>query len=316
LSLQIGSGTNDCSKLQTSQGTSDEPVACEEIDTYHSTSHDKINESNMKEANIPHNGIANEVERNTFRGSSDIFSNNPMPTNASFATFPTLTMSDRVPSGNVHSLDIATARDFFDNFSSDKQDQPSNDNIGISSDVEESQQATTVHHLFPADLVSTSGSEHLGVAADESQISASLSIKDSDSSHSVIIQNSNATVSKESIQVIDSKMDLSTVGNQTDDVETHNQHVLQNTSALLSTPECIVSARSSSESLRQLSLQMNGLIEESFQASATHAEDNELERRNQELAAMLATEWQKREQLELQLKEYVSNYNMYQIFAT
>lgn len=244
----------------------------------------------------------NEVEKNTCKGytSSDISSFNAMPTNA-FAAFPTLNML----SSNIHSSDIATARDFFDNLSSDTQSQPSNGSTDITSGIKESEQVRTVHHLFPAYSY-----EHLDIS-DELQSSVPLSIEDSNSSQSVIFLNSDTTTFQESIQVSDNKMDQSAIDNQIrSDMETNNQHETQNTSVLLSTPEHSVNARSSIESLRQLSQQMNGLIGESTEGITVHIEDSELERRNQELAAMLATELQKREQLELQLKGNVSNFHM------
>jgi hypothetical protein len=309
-SLQVGIGTSVGSKLQTSvepvlelQGSLYEPVGPEETDAYHSISHEKNNELNIEQVKIPHSGVVNEVEENIFKEytSNDIFSFDTIPTNAPTATFPPLTMSDRVPSSNVHSSNIATARDFFDNFSSDKQNQPSNGSTGITSDVKKSEQVTTVHEQFP---VYSYG--HLG----ESQSSIPFSAKDSNSSQSVNVNNSDITTSNESVQVIDSKMDDSAMDNQIHDMETNNQHVTQNTSVLLSTPEHAINPRSSIESLRQLSQQMNGLILHSAPDSAAHIEDHELECRNQELAAMLATAHQKREQLELQLKGYVSNFNM------
>jgi hypothetical protein len=248
----------------------------------------------------------NEVEKNTFKGytSSDIFSFKAVPTNAPVTTFPPLTVSGRMLSNNTHSSNIAKARDFFDNFSSDKQNQPSNGSFGITKGVKESEHVRTVHQLFPVYSY-----EHLGVS-EESQSSVPFSVEDSNSSQSVIVQNSDTTTYQESIQITDSKMDQNAIDNQIHDMEANNQDVTQNTSILLSSPEHAINARSSIESLRQLSQQMNGLIGESAQGNATHIEDSELERRNQELAAMQATERQKCEQLELQLKGYVSNFHM------
>lgn len=65
---------------------------------------------------------------------------------------------------------------------------------------------------------------------------------------------------------------------------------------------------SSTESLRQMSLQINDLISETINGNSDDKKSNvsELEHRNQELAAMLAVEQQKNEQLHLQLKEHQS----------
>ncbi|XP_046999086.1 golgin subfamily A member 2-like [Schistocerca americana] len=65
---------------------------------------------------------------------------------------------------------------------------------------------------------------------------------------------------------------------------------------------------SSTESLLQMSLQINDLISETFNGNSDDKRNSvsELEHRNQELAAMLAVEQQKNEQLHLQLKEHQS----------
>lgn len=310
--LQIGSGTSVGTTLRTFiepslelQGKLDEPVAPEEIGAYCDASH-KVDELNIEEVSVSHSEVVNEVEKNTFKGctSSDIFSFSAMPTNAPVTTFLPLTMSGKLLSSNAHSLNIAAARDFFDNFSSDKQNQSSSGGTGVNSGVKESEQVGTVHQLFPVYSY-----EHLGVS-DESQSSMPFNVEDSNSSQSAIVHNSVTATNQESMQVFASKMDQSAIDNQIHDMETSNQHVTQNNSVLFSTPEHAVNARSSIESLRQLSQQMNGLIGESAQGSATHTEDSELEHRNQELAAMLAAECQKREQLELQLKGYVSNFHV------
>lgn len=308
-SLQIGIGGRVGSKLQTStdpslklQGCLDEPAAPEKKYSYHSPPNlDEINESNMKDASTSQNGVLNEVEENTVTGctGSNIPSVTSIPTYASIATVSPVTVTDSVLSSYVHSSDIATAKAFFENYSSDKQTQPSDSNIGITSDIKDSEQVTTIHHLFPA-----FSNEHLGAAGD-AQSNVFLSVNESNPSQSVIIQNSDTATSQESIQVIDS-----ITNNQTDDVVTHDQHGTQNTSVLLSTPECSITAVSSSECLRQLSLRMNGLIDESAHDDITYIEGNELECRNQELAALLAIRQQQCEQMELQLKEYVSNYSL------
>lgn len=62
---------------------------------------------------------------------------------------------------------------------------------------------------------------------------------------------------------------------------------------------------SNTESLRQLSSQLTSLIESS-EAVASVNENSELERRNQELAALLDKESQKNEQLNLQIREYMT----------
>lgn len=313
-SLQIGIGGRVGSKLQTStesslklQGSLDEPAAPEKNYSYHRPPNlDKINESDMKDASTSQNGVLNEVEENAFTGctGSSTLPVTSIPTNAPIATISPITVTDSVPSGYVHSSDIATAKAFFDNYSSDKQIQPSNSNIGITSDIKDSEQVTTVHQLFPA-----SSNEHLGAAGD-AQSSVFFSVKESNPSQSVIIQNSETATSQESMQVIDSEMDQNITNNQSDDVIAHDQHGTQNTSVLLSTPEHSITAMSSSECLRQLSLRMNGLIDESAHDSITHIEGSQLESRNQELAALLAIRQQQCEQMELQLKEYVSNYNL------
>ncbi|GLV41477.1 Golgi matrix protein 130 kD [Carabus blaptoides fortunei] len=73
---------------------------------------------------------------------------------------------------------------------------------------------------------------------------------------------------------------------------------------------------SNTESLRQLSSQLNSLLDNSEAVAATNicastttaaaSSNSELERRNQELAALLHTEQMKNEQLSLQVREYVS----------
>ncbi|PNF30442.1 hypothetical protein B7P43_G12490 [Cryptotermes secundus] len=307
---KIGIGGRVGSKLQTSTDPSlklqrclDEPAAPEKNYSYHSPPNlDEINEANMKDTSTSQNVVLNEVEENTFAGctGSNILSVTSVPTYAPIATVSPVTVTDSVLSGYVHSSDIATAKAFFENYSSDKQTQPSNSNIGITSEIKDSEQVTTVHHLFPA-----SNNEHLGAAGD-AQSNVFLSVNESNPSQSVIIQNSDTATSQESIQVIDSEMDQSITNNQTDNVVTHDQHGTQNTSVLLSTPEHSITAMSSSECLRQLSLRMNGLIDESAHDDITYIEGNVLECRNQELAALLAIRQQQCEQMELQLKEYQS----------
>jgi hypothetical protein len=219
---------------------------------------------------------------------------NLIPEDVPIATFPPLTVSDGILS------DISRAKDFFDSFSSYNHSPPSDGSTDIILGEKESEQVTTPHQLFPV-----SSCETVDVA-DDSQIIVLSSIKSAESSPSVELQNFDTATFKELVQVIDSKVDQNVID---------NQHVIQNTSVVLSTPEHSSNARSSTESLRQLSLQMNGLIEESARDNAAHREDSELERRNQELAALLAAECQKCEQLNLQLKEYVSKPHLWQIFA-
>lgn len=263
----------------------------ENTDTYNCISHDTSNGSNVNESNISHNGLGKEVEKNAV---------NSIPADVPAATFPPLTDSDRILFSHVHSSDVATAKDFFDSFSSYNRSLQSDGSTGITSGESESEQITTAHQLFPV-----SSCETVDVA-DDSQINVSSSVKGTDSDQSVVLQNFDTATFKESVQVTDSKVDQNDID---------NQHVIQNTSVVLSTSEHTSNARSSTESLRQLSLQMSGLIEGSAQANATHGEDNELECRNQELAALLAAERQKCERLNLQLKEYVSKPNLWQIFA-
>jgi hypothetical protein len=187
---------------------------------------------------------------------------------------------------------VASARDFFDSFSSYNHSVLSDGSTGLTSGERESEQVTTAHQLFPV-----SSCEAVDVAYD-SQISVSSSIKGTDLGQSVVLQNFDTVTFKELVKVTDSNEDQNVVD---------SQHVIQNTSVVLSTPEHCSNARSSTESLRQLSLQIHDLIEDSAQGNATHREDSELECRNQELAALLAAECQKCERLNLQLKEYVSN---------
>jgi hypothetical protein len=309
-SLQTGIGRRVDSRVNTSaesslilQGLLDEPAASEKNYSYRSLPNlDEINESNMKDASTPQTGVSNEVEENAFKGYKDssIPAVTAIPTNTPVATVSSVTVTDSFPSGYVHSSDIATAMAFFDNYSPDKEIRLSNDSIDITSDIKDSEQFTIVHQLYPA-----SSYEHLDVA-DDAQSHVFFSGKESDPSQSVTVQNSDTAASQESIQVIDSEMDQTIIGNQTDDVIAHVQRGTQNANILLSTPEHSISARSSSECLRQLSLQMNGLIDESAHDSVTHIEVSELECRNQELAALLEIKQQKCEQMELQLKEYVS----------
>lgn len=298
--LQNSVGTSVGSELQTfsepsllSQGNVNEPALVMPVNTnsYNYTSHDKINQSNVKEYNIPHNGLGIEVEKNAV---------NSIPTEIPIATFPASTVSDTIFSSYVHSSNVATARDFFDSFSSYNPDLSSDDSPGITSGEKESEQVTTAPQLLPLSSCETTD------VADESQISMSSSVKGTDSGQSVVLQTSDTASSSESVQVIYCKVDQNVID---------NQHVTQNTSVVFSAPEHSNSARSSTESLRQLSLQMTGLIEGSARDNATHREDSELERRNQELAALLAVEYQKCEQLNLQLKEHVSKPYFWQIFA-
>jgi hypothetical protein len=311
--LQNGIGRKVDSKVKTStessvmlQGFLDEPAAPEKNYSYHSLPNlDEINESNMKDVSTAQTGVSNEVEENAFKKYTDsiIPAVTTIPTNTPIATVSSITVTDSVPSGYVHSSDIATAMAFFDNYSPDKEIQSSNVSIDMTSDIKDSEQVTTVHQLFPA-----SSYLHLDVAGD-AQSCVFFSGKESDPSQSVTVQSSDTAASQESLQVIDSERAQTFIGNETDDVIAHVQHETQNTSVLLSAAEHSISARSSSECLRQLSLQMNGLIDESARDSVTHIEVSELECRNQELAALLEIKQQKCEQMELQLKEYVSYCN-------
>nr|CAD7431963.1 unnamed protein product [Timema monikensis] len=72
--------------------------------------------------------------------------------------------------------------------------------------------------------------------------------------------------------------------------------------------------RSSTESLRQLSLQINDLIDDDAREDPTSGV-SELERRNQELAARLSAEQQKCEQFEQQIKAYHSRVSELQLEA-
>lgn len=67
---------------------------------------------------------------------------------------------------------------------------------------------------------------------------------------------------------------------------------------------------SSSESLRQISMEVNDLLQSSIQESADSGEGgtalSELEYRNQELVALLSDEKQQTQQLQFQLLEFVS----------
>nr|CAD7454965.1 unnamed protein product [Timema tahoe] len=72
--------------------------------------------------------------------------------------------------------------------------------------------------------------------------------------------------------------------------------------------------RSSTESLRQLSLQINDLIDDDAREDHTSGV-SELERRNQELAARLSAEQQKCEQFEQQIKAYHSRVSELQLEA-
>ena len=260
----------------------------ENTDTYNCTSHDTNNGSNVKESNIPHNGLGNEAEKNAV---------NTIPAGVPAATFPPLAVSDKILFSNVHSADVATARDFFDSFPSCNGSLQSDGSPDITSGERESEQVAAVHQLFPV-----SSYETVDVAGDSQSVSSSF--KGTDSGQSVFLQNFDTGPFKESVQVADSKVDQNVID---------NQHVIQNTRGVISTSEHSSNARSSTESLRQLSLQMNGLIEDSARDNAAHREDSELECRNQELAALLAAECQKCERLNLQLKEYVSKPHLWQI---
>lgn len=266
-------------------------VIPENTDTYNCTSYDTSNGSNVNESNIPHNGLGKEVEKSAV---------NSIPADVPAVTFPPLTDSDRTVFSHVHTSDAATARDFFDSISSYNRSLQTDGSTGITSDESEPEQIATAHQLFPV-----SSCETVDVA-DDTQISASSTLKGTDSGQNVVLQNFDTTTFKELVQVSDSKVDQNGID---------NQYVIQNTSVVLSTPEHTSNARSSTESLRQLSLQMSGLIEDSARDNATHREDSELECRNQELAALLAAECQKCERLNLQLKEYVSKPHLWQIFA-
>jgi hypothetical protein len=282
----------------------EEPAASEKNFSYHSLPDlDEINESNSEDARIPQTGVSNEMEENAVKGCTDTSTSSvtSLAINAPIAIVSSITVTDSVPSCYAHSSNIATAKAFFDNYSPDKDIQPYNGNSDITADAKDSEQVTTVHQFSPA-----SSYEHLDVTG-EAQSHAFFNSKESDHGQSVIVQNSGTPAPQESVQVIDSEIDQSISGNQTD-VIAHEQCGTQNTSVLLSTPEHSISTRSSSECLRQLSLQMNGLIEDSAHDSVAHIEGSELECRNQELAALLAMKQQKCEQMELQLKEYVSNF--------
>jgi hypothetical protein len=237
----------------------------------------------MEETNIPHNGLGNEVEKSAV---------NSVPADVPAAAVTPVTVSDRIHIGHVHPSDVAAARDFFDSLSSYSNSVLSDGSTGIASGEGESEQVTSAHQLFPV-----SSCEALDVP-DDSQISASSSIKGTESDESVVHQNFYVRTFTHFVNVSDSNE-----GQNVDD----NQHAIRNTSVVVSTPEQFNNARSSTESLRQLSLQINDLIEDSGPGDATHREDSELECRNQELAALLAAECQKCDRLNLQLKEYVSN---------
>jgi hypothetical protein len=291
-SLQTGIGTSVGSELETVTGPSVQSqenlneqvfVIRENTDAYNWASPDTINGSSVEESNIPHNGLGNEVERSAVSS---------VPADAPAAAVTPLTVSDRILVGHVHPSDAAAARDFFDSLSSYSHSVLSDGSTGIASGERGSEQVTTAHQLFP---VSSFGTVDV---PDDSQISVSSSIKGTDSDQSVVLQNCDITTFKDLVKVSDSNEGQNVVD---------NQHAIRNTSVVMSTPEQCSNARSSTESLRQLSLQINGLIEDCAQGDATRREDSELECRNQELAALLAAECQKCDRLNLQLKEYVSN---------
>ncbi|GLH09745.1 Golgin subfamily A member 2 [Gryllus bimaculatus] len=107
---------------------------------------------------------------------------------------------------------------------------------------------------------------------------------------------------------------------QTDTKENNvKPEVTEEISNLSSAPSVLPSNfASSAESLRQLSLELSGLIDESVVTSAPTSvpPTREMERRNQELAALLASEQQKCERLQLQMKEYESRVSQLQIEAS
>jgi saccharopine dehydrogenase-like NADP-dependent oxidoreductase len=69
-------------------------VIPENTDVYNCASHDTSNGSDVKEANIPHNGLGNEVEKTAV---------NSIPADVPAAAITPLTFSDRIPVGHVHS---------------------------------------------------------------------------------------------------------------------------------------------------------------------------------------------------------------------
>ncbi|KAJ4442233.1 hypothetical protein ANN_12099 [Periplaneta americana] len=272
-----------------------------EFNTYHTESNEKLSGSEINNFAGVQNGEVKSIDENQFRGLNDVFN---------FESMSTVTPSNSAASGNsvpsyTASSDIVAARNFFDNFSFNKDSQSSSDNVDTTLGANESQDTRTVQQLFSTESVSASSYEHV-CASGESQTSLSFSLEDSNSSRSVIVKNPDATDSQDSIQVIDSKTDQAVANNESEVTQ-------QEAMAQKEVSEPLISFRSSSESLRQLSLQINGLIQESVQESVPHAGDSILERRNQELAALLAAETQKSEQLQLHLKEYQSRVSELQL---
>ncbi|XP_069698649.1 golgin subfamily A member 2 [Periplaneta americana] len=296
-----GSVTSESSTNSAVQGDFKISNTPPEFNTYHTESNEKLSGSEINNFAGVQNGEVKSIDENQFRGLNDVFN---------FESMSTVTPSNSAASGNsipsyTASSDIVAARNFFDNFSFNKDSQSSSDNVDTTLGANESQDTRTVQQLFSTESVSASSYEHV-CASGESQTSLSFSLEDSNSSRSVIVKNPDATDSQDSIQVIDSKTDQAVANNESEVTQ-------QEAMAQKEVSEPLISFRSSSESLRQLSLQINGLIQESVQESVPHAGDSALEQRNQELAALLAAETQKSEQLQLHLKEYQSRVSELQL---
>ncbi|PSN53227.1 hypothetical protein C0J52_07993, partial [Blattella germanica] len=269
------------------------------IDSYFTAGNEQVSNQETNELNVEQNGNVQEIQSNVFGSYSDVFPVNTSSFNLPTATFPSFTMSSGGFASNSHFSDVTSARNFFDYFSGESRNQSSN--MNIVPEVKEPEPIASVPtelniatNIIPV-ISSNAQNENLNISNESP--STNFPTVDLNYHENVEIQNLETTSSPELERINDTEE--VPISNQTEEIQ--DQPMTEN---MEDVPTAIV--RSTSESLRQLSLQVNGLIEESSQKSSVHGEESELERRNQELAAMLSTEKQKTEKLELQLKEYQS----------
>ena len=281
------------------------------INSYFNTSQNE----EFKDLNINQNGVTKETEAHIFQGQNEMFPKISQSFSPPIAAFPSFRMAGSA-SNNNHYSEVASAKDFFDNISSNIENKLSSNEINLMSNVKERNVEVIASSEFniPSSAVEISGNEHLNNVNISHQLKTNIfqNPEELNQLHGNSVNQNSENSSSIETDSVENNMKNTAVDVHAEEIpqEKEIQLVPETTQVVedVLTSEPATSVRSTSENLRQLSQQMNGLIEESLQKSSVGGEDNELERRNQELAALLANEKQKTEQLELQLKEYVSNF--------
>nr|CAD7199790.1 unnamed protein product [Timema douglasi] len=173
---------------------------------------------------------------------------------------------------------LSTVADFFqNNVSDDIEPLVAIPDVPISQTVQEEKPSSSALSVIPP-------------------VDSVLSAKESDDSN--ILDTKHQSIYPESVQKPQSNKSEDAIESPTNQAE----------------PGVTKIGRSSTESLRQLSLQINDLIDDDARDDPTSGV-SELERRNQELAARLSAEQQKCEQFEQQIKAYHSRVSELQLEA-